>query len=449
MKILFVLNHFLPAQVAGTEVYVLALCKELKKINIQVKVVIPNYGIDKTEKYFFEEIEIIKYAETSVVDRELIIGKRVPAGLPFFVDVLTTENPDIVHFHELAGSNGITVHHVLQSKSSGFKTVFTFHLAGYSCKTGHLMYKDEVYCDGIIDIKKCSYCFLTVRNNNKLLTNILYGAGMFNYLIGFNGTKLNSGLGTAISVPFLIQKVKNDLHAIESSCDTLITLTDWYYKILVNNEVNPKKICIIRQGLVNQYSTTETTDRKTSLPLKVAFIGRISHFKGVHLLLDAINDIEHEKISLDIFGRDENDNYSKNCKRKSANLLNVKWKGLINPEEVVSKLRNYDLLVLPSTFSEMSPLVIQEAFAAGIPVLASDVYGNAEQVSDNMNGWLFKFKDSSDLRKKLIMLINQPSLIQQAKSKIAPPRSFADVASEYIDIYNTLLSTAKSFEKYN
>lgn len=48
---------------------------------------------------------------------------------------------------------------------------------------------------------------------------------------------------------------------------------------------------------------------------------------------------------------------------------------------------------LCSTFSEMSPLVIQEAFAARLPVIASNVYGNAEQITHGENGLLFNFND--------------------------------------------------------
>ena len=60
-------------------------------------------------------------------------------------------------------------------------------------------------------------------------------------------------------------------------------------------------------------------------------------------------------------------------------------------------MADYDLLCVPSLSSEMSPLVIQEAFAAGIPVLASRGYGNIEQIRHGENGLVFNFNSADSL----------------------------------------------------
>jgi glycosyltransferase involved in cell wall biosynthesis len=87
----------------------------------------------------------------------------------------------------------------------------------------------------------------------------------------------------------------------------------------------------------------------------------------------------------------------------------------------------------------MSPLVIQEAYAARIPVIASNVYGNAEQINDGINGWLFKFNDAEDLRQKLQMIIENPNMIKEAKKSIPEVRSFSDVAEDYKRLYEDVL----------
>ena len=56
-----------------------------------------------------------------------------------------------------------------------------------------------------------------------------------------------------------------------------------------------------------------------------------------------------------------------------------------------------DVLVVPSVWYENSPLVIQEAFLAGTPVIASDIGGIPELVKDKENGLLFKANDDNDL----------------------------------------------------
>jgi glycosyltransferase involved in cell wall biosynthesis len=120
-------------------------------------------------------------------------------------------------------------------------------------------------------------------------------------------------------------------------------------------------------------------------------------------------------------------------------MKNIKWMGTIQKESVLSEMRQYHALCLPSTFSEMSPLVIQEAFAAGIPVIASNVYGNAEQIKDGVNGLLFRFNDALSLREQLLRCINDPQLLFQLKQGVLSPRSFQEVGDEYHELYQELL----------
>lgn len=438
MKIFHCLNHFLPQQIAGTEMYVFALAKALRKELFDTTIVIPNYGSNENEEYLYEELRVIKYAETSVIDRDLQLGKKGPEGVTSFINILNKEKPDIVHFHELGGINGITLYHVKAAKQAGFKSLFTFHLSGYTCKTGNLMYKDKVYCDGVIHFDKCTYCCFSIKNNNALQTNLLFPAAMMSYFLGIDTSTISSRLGTALGFPFLIKKLKTDLVALMKSCDSVVALTNWYQEMLVKNGVEGNKISIITQGLAQKGIVNFQRNEEMKLPIKLVFIGRISQLKGVHLLLEALNGMGNNDVTLDIFGKTGLDEYSTACKKLSEGLLNVQWRGEIKPENVINELTRYDVLCLPSTFSEMSPLVIQEAFAAGIPVMASNVYGNAEQITDGKNGWLFNFKDSVDLKNKLQMLVDEPSLIEAAKKNIPAVRSFEEVASEYISLYHEI-----------
>jgi glycosyltransferase involved in cell wall biosynthesis len=121
-------------------------------------------------------------------------------------------------------------------------------------------------------------------------------------------------------------------------------------------------------------------------------------------------------------------------------MKNVFWCGKLHQEEVISTLCQHDMLCICSTFSEMSPLVIQEAFAAGIPVLASDVYGNADQIQHDQNGLLFQFNNIVDLRHQIHRSINEPELLQKLLNNIQPPRSFEEVGSDYFGLYKSLLN---------
>ena len=88
----------------------------------------------------------------------------------------------------------------------------------------------------------------------------------------------------------------------------------------------------------------------------------------------------------------------------------------------------------------MGPFVLKEAFAAGVPVLASDVYGNAEQITDGENGWLFKFKNVEDLKKRIEKLIKHPLLIYKENLIIPAVKTFETVADEHVTLYEKILS---------
>lgn len=440
MKVVQVLNHFLPQKIAGTEVYVWALSKQLQTLGHHVVIVIPNYNNAQSEYYNYDELNVFKYAETSLVDRALVMGFKSPNGLAEFVNYLQLNKPDIVHFHELAGSNGITLQHVIAAKNAGTKVLFTFHLAGYSCKTGTLFYKESIQCNGLIDIAKCSSCYL----QSKGYQNVGWFLNSFSrilFTLNINSIKWNNKIGTALGTYFLIDKQKKDFDLLINHSDKVITLTNWYKEMLLLNGVAADKIEFIPQGLpLDVIFRKEEKINKTVNCLRLIFLGRISYFKGLHLLIEALIQLPKDSITLDIYGQNDGSDYEKLQKQKSINFSNIRWCGKLEQKEVISKMKQYDALCICSTFSEMSPLVIQEAFAAKVPVLASNVYGNAEQITDGKNGWLFKFNDSNDLKNKLQHLINEPLLIEYAKQHIAPVKSFETVAEEHEKLYKEILA---------
>lgn len=438
MKIIHVLNHFLPHQNGGTEIYVWSLSKHLQMRGVEVRICIPNYESNISNEYIYDDLKVHKYPETSRVDRNLILGYRPPEGLKNFLLYVKDEKPDIIHFHEIAGSNGITLHHVKAISELGYKTLMTFHLAGYSCKTGSLIHNKTDLCDGIIDLKKCSHCYLASQGY-KWMSNLIVSASLgLNYL-SINPTLWNNPAGTAFGIINIFKKLKADLFSLVDYCDKVVVIAEWYRTVLLNNGIDPSKISFISQGLPSQVNNVSTNIIPYQPPLKLIFLGRISKFKGVHLLISAISQIPAEKITLHIYGIPESNDYVDGLIRKTKAMSNVFWEGPLEQDSVVGKLREHHVLCLCSTFSEMSPLVIQEAFEAGIPVIASNVYGNAEQITHGKNGLLFKFNDIVDLKRQLTSILLDPQILIKVRSERKYPRGFDNVASDYQELYKSLL----------
>jgi glycosyltransferase involved in cell wall biosynthesis len=439
MKVLQVLNHFLPQQTAGTEVYTWALSKHLQHIGIAVKVVIPHYGQTEADDYVYDGLSVHEYAEPSVIDRSLIMGFRLPDGLKNFVDFVKKEQPDLVHFHELAGSNGITLQHLQAAKSIGAKVIMTFHLAGYSCKTGTLVFRNKSLCNGEIDLRKCSTCYLHSRGYTNAAC-FLTGASTILHKLSIDTSKWGNKVGTALGTVPILAKLNTDLKTLVNSCDRVVAITEWYQRVLKTNGIDPNKISFIPQALPLDNLSDSIENKPVHSPVRLLFLGRINKFKGLHLILEALKEIDTALVSLSIYGNSDDEVFEQEQRIKTENQSNVFWGGKLEQKDVIPIMRKHDILCLCSTFSEMSPLVIQEAFAAGLPVIASNVYGNAEQITHAENGLLFKFNDVEDLRRQILKCINHPDLLNEMAKTITPPRSFKDLASDYLELYKCMLN---------
>src|SRR4029079_12294240 len=90
--------------------------------------------------------------------------------------------------------------------------------------------------------------------------------------------------------------------------------------------------------------------------------------KGVHVLLDAVRGLPSDGYELKIFGNpDVFPEYAAGLRAAAAGLP-VRFMGAFDRERVAEVYGQIDVLVVPSLWLENSPLVIHEAFMAGIPL---------------------------------------------------------------------------------
>src|SRR5439155_27163384 len=99
----------------------------------------------------------------------------------------------------------------------------------------------------------------------------------------------------------------------------------------------------------------------------------------------------------------------------------VRMRGAMAHDRVADALASIDVLVVPSIWPENSPLVIQEAFLAGVPVVASRIGGIPEVVHDGRDGLLVQAGDPEDLHRGLMRLLEEPELL--AALRAPSPRS--------------------------
>jgi GT2 family glycosyltransferase len=179
--------------------------------------------------------------------------------------------------------------------------------------------------------------------------------------------------------------------------------------------------------------------------LRIGFLGSLMVSKAPHLLLEAYAGLPPDRVSLQLFGAHAayhgDDSYRARL-QALLRLPGVRYGGALPHAEVPAALAGLDVVVVPSVWLENSPLVIREAFAASVPVVAADLGGMAEMVEDGRSGLLFRPGDAAGLRRCLARLIEEPGLRERLRAGIPPVRDIAEDAAWTRRIYAECIAEA-------
>jgi GT2 family glycosyltransferase/glycosyltransferase involved in cell wall biosynthesis len=163
-------------------------------------------------------------------------------------------------------------------------------------------------------------------------------------------------------------------------------------------------------------------------PLRAGFIGSLMVSKAPHLAIEAVTALGGAA-SLELFGALTPYHGERTYLDHLAPLLKaegIRHRGSIEHARIPAALAAMDVLLVPSVWPENSPLVIQEAFAAGVPVIASRIGGIPELVEHNRNGLLFESGNLTDLRESLRSVTREPAMLDRLRSGIDPQRTILD-----------------------
>jgi glycosyltransferase involved in cell wall biosynthesis len=133
---------------------------------------------------------------------------------------------------------------------------------------------------------------------------------------------------------------------------------------------------------------------------RVLFAGRLGPEKGVRVLLDAWSLWPGAPL-LEIAGDGPERGALEARAREHGVGDRVRFLGQIPPAEVERRMGGARVLAVPSLCFEGFPLVVRDAFAAGVPVVASRLGALEQIVEDGSTGLLFSPGDAADLRRRL------------------------------------------------
>ncbi len=408
MKIIQTTFTYVPDIGGGSVIYTFNIANQLSNEGHDVRVFCGT-SCDKTlrEKVSGIEVTRISTGKLSFIKRLFPFFQYYKTDIEKkFDEFLRKEQPDIVHFNSL-GLLGISL--ISIPRKLGIPSVATLHDGFWVCnRLFFVQSMTDLPCE-----KK------TRINCTKCSTGLLENESVFSIRFIFRFIK------NFINYFFIDIYLKKQLKLIDCIISPSKFISDKYKK---------KNIKIINHGIdVSLFRKI----KKTNEPyIRFGFIGGISDIKGYNVLNSAVQKADvKQRVHLSVWGNKD--------KKEIITLKNsgstITFNGYFLRENISDVFNDIDVLIVPSMAQESFGMAVLEAFAAGIPVVASRIGAIPELLEDNKTGLLFEFGNATDLSEKMLSVIENPNLISKFKSNIGKIKTIEDYATEILGVYNQLL----------
>ena len=287
--------------------------------------------------------------------------------------LIEQSRPDVVHFHNTFLRISPAAYYVV--KEMGLPVVQTLHNYRLICP-GALLMRDGHLCEDCLD---------------KVIPwpGIVYSCWR------------NSRMGTAVVTAMLT--VHRLLKTWIKQVDVYIALTEFARRKFIEGGLPAEKISVKPNFI---YPDPGKGEHGGNFAL---FVGRLSAEKGVKTLLSAWRLLKG--IPLKVVGDGPLMAEIRECVEREG--LAVEVLGRRSREEVFAFMRSASFLLFPSEWYEGFPMTIAEAFACGLPVVASQLGVMAEIVEDGRTGLLFEPGNPEDLAEKVEWAWTHPKEVKR------------------------------------
>lgn len=359
----------------------------------------------------------------------------------WFEEYLRHSEPDLVHIHSgyLLSSSVIPA-----AKRAGVPVVVSLHDYWFICPQIKLLRPEGSRCDGPRLPSECAWCLLTERRRYRLPDRLSWG------LIGLAGRRLLSwqGLANHLSEGQLLKDMKERQQLVQERlvmADLVLTQSSFLREKFIACGLPSDKIRLVPYGLDLSWWPSQIKNTPSDGTLRIGYLGQLTPPKGVHLLIKAFVQLRPstQAPQLTVYGDLEQlPRYGTKLRKLAHGNSCITFAGRYENHRLPEILAELDVVVVPSLWYEIGPLVTMEAFAAGIPVIATDLPNMNAQVIHEVNGLLFAPDSVDDLNHQLQRLLDEPNLVEHLRSGIGQVRTSEQEITEIAQIYYKVLGQA-------
>ena len=449
MKIVVTTHQFLPEYSSGTELIVYNTAKELQRRGHDVTVVTaapadPAEPLpQRADHYEFDNLPVHRFWHThEIADGQRNIFQSEYNHRSFyrwFRNFLFHAKPDLVHFIHLSRLSASAIDACIDNNIPRLFTATDFWAL---CPFSQLRLPDGSMCPGPKPgatncIRHLMDTFQPRADAEKLRQKSDLSLRLRVLLTRWGRYKEDAFSQywriIADRPLFILERL--------AQLDRIIVPSSTMQKLLIENGAPANKVVKLPYG-VRAEQIERSTGKGANPTLRITFIGQVFEHKGCHLLVDAIRSLPAElNIRLRLYGDlTQSPEYVADLRTRAAGDPRVEFMGRFPNTQVSEILKNSDVLVVPSLWYENTPLVIYEAMAAGVPVIASNLGGTAEAIKPEINGLLFQNGDARDLATQLRRLAEDRPLVARLAEKTERPLTIAENVATLEQIYNEILA---------